>query len=236
MASDGPRVTVSLGVESRILKPNFVSTYVTISRRASSNVRKRFEYQMFLQFFGHQCLKTRELDLNLQLVLQLFLITRHVRFSSLDPRLTFQMRATSRRHDRSQKVSFLSSCRRIIPCLQSSPCLQRVLPRVGDNVVRFTTRESHECCRHPLQHKLQVLNSSFRVRHSRQEFQLNMLHRDFRRLSCGPLQHDLRVLDHTPKERLRLPRPLLRILLFDRDLSRQPDWECLSELDLSRDC
>ena len=43
MGSDGPRVTVSLGVESRILEPNFASTYVTTSRRASSNVRKRVE-------------------------------------------------------------------------------------------------------------------------------------------------------------------------------------------------
>ena len=39
MGSECPRDTVSLGLESRILKPNFDSTYVTISRRASSNVR-----------------------------------------------------------------------------------------------------------------------------------------------------------------------------------------------------
>ena len=37
MGSDCPRVAVPLDVESRIFKPNFASTYVTISRRASSN-------------------------------------------------------------------------------------------------------------------------------------------------------------------------------------------------------
>ena len=43
MGSECPREPVSLGLESRILKPNFASTNVTISRRASSKVRKRFE-------------------------------------------------------------------------------------------------------------------------------------------------------------------------------------------------
>ena len=38
--SECPRAPVSLGLESRILKLNFASTYVTTSRRASSNVRK----------------------------------------------------------------------------------------------------------------------------------------------------------------------------------------------------
>ena len=48
--------------------------------------------------------------------------------------------------------------------LQSPPCLQRILPRIGDSVVRLTTRESHECRAHLLQHKLQVLHSSVLVR------------------------------------------------------------------------
>ena len=61
-------------------------------------------------------------------------------------RLNFQKSASSRRNYRFHKVSFSSSCRRIISLLYSPPCLQRVLPRVGDNVIRFTTRESLECC------------------------------------------------------------------------------------------
>ena len=67
---------------------------------------------------------------------------------AFDPHLEFQKRAPSRRNDRAQKVSFSSSCRRIISLPQSPPCLQRILPRVGDNVIRLITRESHECCVH----------------------------------------------------------------------------------------
>ena len=36
--------------------------------------------------------------------------------------------------------------------------------RVGDNVNRFITRQSHERCMHLLQHELQVLQSSVRIR------------------------------------------------------------------------
>ena len=49
-----------------------------------------------------------------------------------------------------RRVSFSSSRRRIISLLQSPPRLQRILSRVGDNVVRLITRESHECCVHLL--------------------------------------------------------------------------------------
>ena len=41
MGSECPREPMSLGLESRILEPNLASTYVTTSRRASSNIRKR---------------------------------------------------------------------------------------------------------------------------------------------------------------------------------------------------
>ena len=61
-------------------------------------------------------------------------------------------------------------CRRIISFLQSSACIERVLPRVGDNIICLITRESHECCVHLLQHELQIAHSSHDVRHSRQEF------------------------------------------------------------------
>ena len=108
----------------------------------------RFEYHMFLQFFRCQCLKFRELDVVAQLLLQLFLIARHVGFSSFDSRLKFEKKALSMRNDRSQQASFLDTSRRIMPFVQSSPCFQRVLPRVGDNVICLITRASHECCMH----------------------------------------------------------------------------------------
>ena len=123
----------------------------------------RVEYQILFQFFKRQRLKTPDLDLIVYLVLQPFLTARHVGFPSLDPRLKFQKRAPSRRNDRSQQVSLPSTFHRIIMLLQSSPCLQRVLPRVGDNVICLITRESHDCCVHLLQHKLQVLNSSVQI-------------------------------------------------------------------------
>ena len=123
----------------------------------------------------------------LQLALQLLPVARHVGFPAFCLRLKF------------------SSCRRIISFLQSSPCLQRILPRVGDNVVRLITRQSHERCMHLLHHKLQVLFSSVH---------------NFRRLLSCPLQHHLRLLDHTSEERLRLLRPLSEILLSARELLR----------------
>ena len=55
-----------------------------------------------------------------------------------------------------ETVSLPSSCCKIVALLQSSPCLQRALPRVGNNVVRLVTRESHKCCMHLLQNERQV--------------------------------------------------------------------------------
>ena len=123
----------------------------------------RVEDQMFLKLLWHKWLKTSKLDLVVQLVPHLLLVARHVRLPTFDPCLEFQKRAPSRRNDRTQKVSFPFSCRRSISLLHSPPCLQGILPRVGDIVVRLTTRESHECCVHLLQHKLQVLHQSGRT-------------------------------------------------------------------------
>ena len=99
---------------------------------------------MLLKLLRHQSLETRTLDPVVQLILHLLLVARHVGLSALGTRLKFKKRASSRRNDRAQKVSFSSSCCRIISLLQSSPRLQWILPRVGDNVIRFITRESHE--------------------------------------------------------------------------------------------
>ena len=43
----------------------------------------------------------------------------------------------------------------------------------------------------------------------RQELEIDRCRRDFRWLLSGPLQHHLRLLDHTNKKCLRLLRPLL---------------------------
>ena len=57
------------------------------------------------------------------------------------------------------------------------------------------------------------LHSSVLVRVCRQELEINCCRHDFRLLFSGPLQHHLRLLDHTSEECLRLLRPLLEILL-----------------------
>ena len=113
---------------------------------------------------------------------------------------------SSRKNDHTHKVSFSSSCHRIISLLQSPPCLHWILPRVGDNVTRLIAREGHNRV-HLLHHKLQVLHSSVLFRIRRQELEINRRRRDFRRLLSGPLQHHLRLLDHTGEESLRLLRP-----------------------------
>ena len=147
----------------------------------------------------------RELDLIVCCVLHLFLVARHVGLPAFDPRLEFTKRAPSRRNDRAQKLSFPSSCRRIISLLQSPPCLQQVLPRVGDNVIRFITRDSHERCMHLLQHKPQVLHS-------------------FRSLFSSPLQHHLGLfLIQASNASASVENPPLceRIFSEDQGLSHQ---------------
>ena len=135
---------------------------------------------MLVELLRHLRFQASELDLVVHHILQLLLVARHIGLPAFDPRLEFQKRAPSRRNDRAQKVSFPSSCRRIKSLLQSPPCLQRILPRVGDNVVGFITRESHERCVYLLQRKLQVLHSSVHIRVRRQELEMNCCRRDFR--------------------------------------------------------
>ena len=111
IGSNCPRVYVSLGFKSRILKPNFASTYVTISRRASSNVHTRFELRItcFSSSSGTNTSAPAKLISSSNLSFNLFLTARNVRFPSFDPCLQFQKRAPSRRNDRSQQVSFPST-------------------------------------------------------------------------------------------------------------------------------
>ena len=117
---------------------------------------------------------------------------------------------------------FVSFCRRIISLLQSLPCLQRILPRVGDNVIRLLTCESPDCCVHLLQHKLEILHSSVHILVRRQELEIDCCRRDFRQLFSCPLQHHLGLLDHTNEECLRLRRPLLELLLTTSELLQTP--------------
>ena len=124
---------------------------------------------MVLQCPRRQWLETSELHLVVQCVVQRFLVARQVGFPSFDPCWEFQQRALSRRNDRAKQTPLSSSCRRVASFRQSSPCLRRVLPQVGDNVISLITREGHECCVHLLQHELQIMHSSLPVRRSRHE-------------------------------------------------------------------
>ena len=177
MGSECPRDPVSLGLESRIVKPYFASTYVTISMHACSNVRKRFELSIKCFSTSSTTNASRPARLISSSAFNFF--AQHVGFPSFDPRLKFQHLP--------REIIFRSKFHLIPPVvgpktfLQSSPCLQRVLPRVGDNVICSIARESHECCVHLLQHELQVVISSCRIRHNRQEFQIDGCRRDFRR-------------------------------------------------------
>ena len=132
-----------------------------------------------------------------------FLVARHLEFPSVNPCLEFQRTASSRRNDRAKQIPLSSSCRRIISFMQPPTCLQRVLPRVGDNGVRFITCESHECC---------STNSRLcTARFSFVEIGRNSRSMGFCVISATCSAH-LGLLDHTCKERLRLFRPLLKTL------------------------
>ena len=155
---------------------------------------------MFLELLQYQRLQASQLDLVVHLILQLLLVARHVGLPAFDRCLEFQKRATSRRNDREKKVSLSSSCCRVVSLLQPPPCLQWVLPRVGNNVICLANRENHKRRMHMLQHKLQVLCSSLLVRRGRHEFTIDELCRDFRRLFSGPLQHHFGLLDHSSEE------------------------------------
>ena len=102
--------------------------------------------------------------------------------------MEFKKRASFRRNDSTKKVSLPSSCCGIRPLLQSSPRLQGVLPRVGNDVFRFANRDIRKHGVHLLQDELQVLYSSFMVPRSRWEFTIDELGRDFRHLFSRSLQ------------------------------------------------
>ena len=80
----------------------------------------RYDFQARIlecsQFLRHLCLQTNELGLNIQCVLQLFLVAQDVRFPSFDPCLEFQQGAPSRRNglcEASSAFLLLSSGRTI---------------------------------------------------------------------------------------------------------------------------
>ena len=142
MGSECSRKPVSLQVESRFLKPNFASTRHDFQTRIfKSSQAIRVENQVLLKLLRHQRLRASQLDLVIHLVLQLHLVARHVGLPAFNPCLG------------------VPEGRRIISFLQFSPSLPRVLPRVGDNVIRFKTRKSHERCMH-----LPGLSQSARIR------------------------------------------------------------------------
>ena len=102
-----PWNTVSLGVESRILKPNFASKYFTISKRTHSNVRKRFgsSFKWFSRSSGTNAPDPRAWSQSLTCP-SIFLQSRHVEFPSFDPPWKFQKRAPPRRNDQSLWLCF----------------------------------------------------------------------------------------------------------------------------------
>ena len=94
MGSECPRGPVSLGWESRILKRNFVLTYVTISRRASSSVRKRLE--LSIKCFSSSSGTNASGPASMFSSSSLSFFTFDVGFPSFDPRLNFQKTAPSK--------------------------------------------------------------------------------------------------------------------------------------------
>ena len=191
---------------ARILKPNFTSTHVTISRRASSNVHKQFalSIQCFYSSSGTHASRPASLISSSNLSFNFsHSATRGIPIVRSPREVPEESTVQEKISVRSRFVSFLRF--QIMSFLQSSPCLpQRVHPRVGDSVICLITREGHECCAHLLQHELQVLYSSLLIRRSRHEFHIDELLRDFRRLFSRSLQHHLGLLGHASKERLHL--------------------------------
>ena len=96
------RAPVPLGLGSRISKPNFASTYVTISRRASSGVRKRSESNISSSSDTNASRPTSWTSSS-KLSLQLFLVTCRVGFPVFNTSLEFQQRAPSWRNDRAKQ-------------------------------------------------------------------------------------------------------------------------------------
>ena len=128
------------------------------------------ENLVLLKILQHQRFQASQLDLVVHLALQLLLVARHTGLPAFNSRVEFQKRTTSQRSDCAKNIPLPSSGGEVISFLQSSPRLQWVLPRLGNNVVRLLTRESHKRCMHLLQNVLQVLYSSLLVRLRRQKF------------------------------------------------------------------
>ena len=101
------------------------------------------ENQVLLKLW-HQRFQASQLDLVVHLALQLLLVARNIGLPASNSRLEFQKRATSRRKDRAKKVPPVVGLYRVCSLRQG------VLPRVGNNVIRLGTRESHRagciCC------------------------------------------------------------------------------------------
>ena len=172
---------------------------------------------MLLKLLWHQGLQTSKLDLIVQLIIHLIIVARHEGLPAFNSRLEFRKRASSRRNDSTKKASLPSACCRTIPLLQSSPRFQGFLPRVGINTLRFAPREGHKRCMHLLQSELQVLYSSFLVRHDRQNFPIRSTLSRF----PSPVQQPTTTSFRTPLSlQRRMPsllRPLLEVLFLARE-------------------
>ena len=134
----------------------------------------RVEHQMFLQFFTNASRPASFISSSKVSFDFFHCATR--RIPIVRSRMKCQKRAPSRRHDRSQQVS----CCRIVTFSAVF-----AMPPTGSSAIWRQcrsphTRESHECCVHLLQ-----------------ELQIDGCPHDFRRLFSCPLQHHLRLLDHT---------------------------------------
>ena len=101
---------------------------------------------MLLEFLKHQCLQTTELDLIVLGVLQLFLVTSNVGLPPIDTTLKFRWGASHKREYRAWQVPLSSSGSWIVAFVQSSIGFQRLLPRVGDDVVGLVAREAMKEC------------------------------------------------------------------------------------------
>ena len=157
----------------------------------------RVEHQMFLQFFTNASRPASFISSSKVSFDFFHCATR--RIPIVRSRMKCQKRAPSRRHDRSQQVS----CCRIVTFLQSSPCLQRVLPQFGDSVVRLTLVRAMSavsiCCKNSRSMAVLMISVDCSAVHS------------------NIISDSLTTPD---KERLRILRPLLKILLFAREFLR----------------
>ena len=125
----------------------------------------RVECHVFLQFFRHQRLQTSELDLIVECTLQPCSRSARRRI----PYRSIPAWSSNRELLPREMIvrSFSPYCLRVISCLPSSACLQRVLPRVCDNIISLITCERHECWEHLLQQVIQIVHSFLSPRSSK---------------------------------------------------------------------